>query len=163
MSNRIELGRLLGRTITVAGLAIGSAVFTTTAFAGSCPADKMKADAREPVKFAAVGVTDTTLGAINLEKEPAKLKDRQLRFRKLTIEPNGIVPWHSHGDRPALIFIAEGEIIEYASNCSGPIHHKTGEIRAETQGTAHWWKNLSDKQVVLFIGDVRHDPNDKHM
>jgi quercetin dioxygenase-like cupin family protein len=31
-----------------------------------------------------------------------------LRFRKLTIEPNGIVPWHSHADRPALIFIAEG-------------------------------------------------------
>ena len=40
-----------------------------------------------------------------------------LRFRKLTIEPGGIVPWHSHDDRPALIYVAEGEIIEYASNC----------------------------------------------
>ena len=163
MSNRIELGRLLGRTITVAGLAIGSAVFTTAAFAGSCPADKMKADAREPVKFAPVGVTDTTLGAIDLAKEPAKLKDRQLRFRKLTIEPNGIVPWHSHGDRPALIFIAEGEIHEFASNCSAPIVHKAGEIRPETSGTSHWWKNLGDKTVVLYVGDVLHDKNDKHM
>jgi hypothetical protein len=36
---------------------------------------------------------DTTLGAIDLEKEPAKIKGRELRFRKLTIEPNGIVPW----------------------------------------------------------------------
>ena len=72
MSNRIELGRLLGRTITVAALVIGSTVVTTTAFAGNCPADKMKADAREPVKFAPVGVTDTTLGAIDLAKEPVK-------------------------------------------------------------------------------------------
>jgi quercetin dioxygenase-like cupin family protein len=163
MSNRIELGRLLGRTLTLAGLVIGSSVVTTAAFAGSCPADKMKADAREPVKFAAVGVTDTTLGAIDLAKEPAKLKDRQLRFRKLTIEPNGIVPWHSHGDRPALIFIAEGEIIEFASNCAGPIVHKAGEIRPETSGTSHWWKNLGDKTVVLYVGDLLHDKHDKNM
>src|SRR5215471_13886291 len=104
MSKRLELGRLFGRTIAVAGLAIGSATFATSALAGSCPADKMKPDAREPVKFAAVGVTDTTLGAIDLAKEPAKIKDRELRFRKLIIEPGGIVPWHSHADRPALIF-----------------------------------------------------------
>ena len=163
MSNRIELGRLLGRTTAVAGLVVGSVALTTTAFAGSCPADKMKAEVREPVKFDAVGVTDTTLGAIDLEKEPAMIKGRQLRFRKLTIEPNGIVPWHSHGDRPALIFIAEGDIVEYASNCAVPIMHKAGEIRPETSGTSHWWKNLGDKTVVLYVGDVLHDKNDKNM
>jgi quercetin dioxygenase-like cupin family protein len=163
MSNRIELGRLFGRTVTFAGLTIGSAVFTTTAFAGGCPVDKTKAGAREPVKFAAVGVTDTTLGAIDLQKEPAMIKNRQLRFRKLTIEPNGIVPWHSHGDRPALIFVAEGEIMEYASNCTAPILHKAGDIRPETSGVSHWWKNLGDKTVVLYVGDVLHDKTDKHM
>jgi quercetin dioxygenase-like cupin family protein len=163
MSHRIELGRLCGRTIVVAGLVMGSTVLATTAFAGSCPADKMKADVREPAKFAAVGVTDTTLGAIELEKEPAKIKDRQLRFRKLTIEPNGIVPWHSHGDRPALIFVAEGEIEEYASNCAVPIVHKAGEIRTETRATSHWWKNLGNKTVVLYVGDVLHDRTDKNM
>ena len=73
------------------------------------------------------------LAAIDLEKEPANIKDRQLRFRKLTIEPGGIVPWHSHDDRPAIIYIAEGEIVEYASNCADPIVHKAGDIRPETQ------------------------------
>ena len=163
MSKRLELGRLFGRTIAVAGLAIGSAAFATGALAGSCPADKTKADAREPVKFAAVGVTDTTLGAIDLQKEPAKIKDRELRFRKLTIEPNGIVPWHSHADRPALIFVAEGEIVEYASNCAAPIVHKAGDIRPETSGTSHWWKNLGDKTVILYVGDLLHDKADKNM
>jgi quercetin dioxygenase-like cupin family protein len=163
MSNRIAIGRTLGHTASVAGLALASAIATTSAFAGSCPTDKMKADVREPVKFAAVGVTDTTLGSIDLEKEPANIKDRQLRFRKLTIAPNGIVPWHSHGDRPALIFVAEGEIVEYASNCGAPIVHKAGEIRPETSGTSHWWKNLGNKTVVLYVGDVLHDKSDKNM
>jgi hypothetical protein len=66
----------------------------------------MKANARQPVTHAGKGVTDTVLAAIDLEKEPANIKERQLRFRKLTIEPGGIVPWHSHADRPAIIYIA---------------------------------------------------------
>ena len=73
------------------------------------------------------------------------------------------MPWHSHGDRPAIIYIAEGEIVEYASNCTVPIMHKAGEIRPETSGTAHWWQNLGDKTVILFVGDVLHDKNDHNM
>jgi quercetin dioxygenase-like cupin family protein len=111
----------------------------------------------------AKGVTDTTLAAIDLEKEPANIKGRELRFCKLTIEPGGIVPWHSHADRPAIIYISEGEIVEYASNCSVPIVHKAGDIRAETSGTSHWWQNLGNKTVVLFVGDVMHDKNDHNM
>ncbi len=65
--------------------------------------------------------------------------------------------------KPAIIYIAEGEIVEYASNCSEPIVHKAGEIRPETSGTAHWWQNHGNKTVVLFVGDVLHDKNDKHM
>jgi quercetin dioxygenase-like cupin family protein len=163
MFTLIDTGRAPGRIATIIGLVFASTVITSAAVAGSCPADKMKADIREPVKFAAVGVTDTTLGAIDLEKEPATIKDRQLRFRKLTIAPNGIVPWHSHGDRPALIFVAEGEIVEYASNCEAPIVHKAGDIRPETSGTSHWWKNLGNKTVVLYVGDLLHDKSDKNM
>ena len=127
------------------------------------PAGKMKADAREEVKFKPVGVTDVTLGSIDLEKQPAHLKDRELRFRKLTIEPGGIVPWHSHDDRPALIFVQQGEIVEYASNCAEPILHKAGDIRPEVFGTSHWWKNLGTQTVILYVGDVRKDPHDHNM
>lgn len=145
----------------VAAVALMS--LTAAAQAGECPAGKSKANAREAVQLAASGVTDTTLGAIDLGKEKARIKGRELRFRRMVIEPGGVVPWHSHDDRPALIYVAEGEILEFASNCAGPIHHKAGEIRAETLGTSHWWKNLSEKPAILFIADVRADPNDKHM
>jgi quercetin dioxygenase-like cupin family protein len=160
MSNRITSGR----SIVLAGLAAGSMLMgVSSAVAGGCPADKMKADVRQPASHAAKGVTDTVLAAIDLEKEPANIKERQLRFRKLTIEPGGIVPWHSHDDRPAIIYVAEGEIVEYASNCADPIVHKAGDIRPETHGTSHWWQNLGNKTVVLFVGDVLHDKNDKNM
>ena len=164
MFDHIISGRAIGRTAVLAGLMMGSlAASLSSATAGQCPADQVKANAREPVSHAAKGLTDTVLAAIDLEKEPAMIKERQLRFRKLTIEPGGIVPWHSHGDRPAIIYVAEGEIIEYASTCAVPIVHKTGEIRPETNPTSHWWQNTGSKTVVLFVGDVLHDKNDKNM
>src|SRR5260370_24126511 len=120
--------RALWQGLALACVIAASTAATSTAFAGECPADKVKANAREKIDFKPVGVTDVTLGSINLEKQPANLKDRELRFRKLTIQPRGIVPWHSHDDRPALIFVQQCEIVEYASNCSDPIVHKPSDL-----------------------------------
>lgn len=155
--------RLPWHRLTVAAAIAGSMAATSAAHAGECPADKLKPNAREKVDTKAVGVTDVTLGSINLEKQPAHIRDRELRFRKLTIEPGGIVPWHSHDDRPALIFIQQGEIVEYASNCAEPIVHKAGDIRPEVFGTSHWWKNLGKETVILYVGDVRKDPHDQNV
>ena len=141
-----------------ASLALASA-----AVAGECPADKIKPNSREKVDYKPVGLSDVTLGSIDLGKQPAHLEGRELRFRKLTVEPGGIVPWHSHDDRPALIFVEQGEIVEYASNCEVPITHKAGDIRPEMFGTSHWWKNLGKETVILYVGDVRKDPNDHNM
>jgi quercetin dioxygenase-like cupin family protein len=142
---------------------IACAAFAGTAHAGECPADKHMANATKPVDHAVQGVTDTTLGAIDLGKEQAKIAGRELRLRKMVIQAGGVVPWHSHDDRPAVIYVAEGEIVEYASNCAVPIVHRAGETRKETNGTSHWWKNHTNTQVILFIGDVRRDPNDHNM
>jgi quercetin dioxygenase-like cupin family protein len=143
-------------------LLLASATFSN-AVAGECPADKVKPGARQMVTVEATGVTDTTLGSINLETQPAHIQGRELRFRKLVIQPNGIVPWHSHDDRPALIFVQQGTIEEYASNCAVPIVHKAGDIRPEVNGTSHWWKNTGTETVILYVGDVRRDPADHNM
>jgi len=151
------------RALTLVVAIAGSMVVASAAVAGECPADKMKANTREKVDYKPVGVSDVTLGSIDLGKQPAHIEGRELRFRKLTIEPGGIVPWHSHDDRPALIFVQQGEIVEYASNCEVPITHKAGDIRPEVFGTSHWWKNLGKETVILYVGDVRKDPNDHNM
>jgi len=161
MFKRNEKTRALWQGFALACVIAASAA--TTAFAGECPADKMKVNAREEVKLKAVGVSDVTLGSIDLEKQPANIKGRELRFRKLTIEPGGIVPWHSHDDRPCADLRAAGEIVEYASNCLEPILHKAGEIRPEVFGTVALVKNLGTQTVILYVGDVRKDPDDHHM
>ena len=163
MSTSNVASRTIWQGLALAGLIAGSVATTSTAIAGECPAGKMQPNVRPMVDTKPVGVTDVTLGAINLEKQPANIRDRELRFRKLTIEPGGIVPWHSHDDRPALIFVQQGEIVEYASNCAEPIVHKAGEIRQEVAGTSHWWKNLGKETVILYVGDVRKDPHDHNM
>ena len=111
----------------------------------------------------AVGVTDNVLAALPLAEEGPMLADRQMRVRKLVIQPDGIVPWHSHGDRPALIYVVEGEIHEYASNCAAPITHVAGDVAVENHNVSHWWKNLSSAPVTLLSFDILHDETDQAM
>jgi len=144
-------------------LSIAILALAGAAQAGECPAGKRMPGATKPVATPAKGVSDKVLAAIDLAKEKVALADHQLRLRKLEIEPGGVVPWHSHGDRPALIYIISGEIYEYASDCAVPILHKAGEVAAETSSTDHWWQNTGKTTVVLLSADVLHDQKDHNM
>ncbi len=146
----------------LSGAVLGASMIATGASAGECPADQKHANAREAVDVGHDGVTDTVIAMIDVDKEQG-IKDRKFRMRKLTIEPGATVPWHSHGERPAIIYIIEGTIEEYASNCAVPIVHKSGDVVAETKDVSHWWKNTGDTTVVLLSADLLKDPNDKNM
>ncbi|HEX2447794.1 MAG TPA: cupin domain-containing protein [Methyloceanibacter sp.] len=157
-----EKGRF-GRSVLLAGVALAASLAASAAFAGECPADQVKPGATKPVDVGHDSVTDTVIAMIDVEKEPVNIKDTKFRLRKLVIQPGGTVPWHSHGERPAIIYIVEGQIEEYASNCAVPIVHKAGEVVAETSEISHWWKNTGDKTVVLLSADLLKDPNDHNM
>jgi quercetin dioxygenase-like cupin family protein len=133
------------------------------AFAGSCPADKMGTDVRPPDTTAAKAVTDTVLTTMDLSQEPAHIEGRLFRLRRLVVQPGGVVPWHSHGDRPSLIYIVSGDVYEYASTCSVPILHKAGEATPETHSTSHWWKNTGKVPVVILSADLFPQKGDAHM
>jgi len=151
---------MLFRTLAVSTVIAAGLALAGPAFAGECPAGQMRADATKPSTAAAKAVTDKVLSTIDLADEKVALKDHTMRVRKLEVQPGGIVPWHSHGDRPALIYIVSGEIYENASNCAVPILHKAGEATAETHLTAHWWKNTGKTTAVLLSADILHDPMD---
>jgi quercetin dioxygenase-like cupin family protein len=140
---------------------------TGIARAGECPADKRVPDGQgqKMATHAAVGVADTVRSTIDLGSQAPMLANRQFRLRQLDIAPGGIVPWHSHDDRPAQIYIVKGTIVEYASNCAAPIVHKAGDVAAEAKGTSHWWKNTGTEPVVLISVDIFHDKSgaDKKM
>jgi quercetin dioxygenase-like cupin family protein len=127
----------------------------TTVSAGECPADKKVADGQgqKPGPTAPKDVTDVVRASTDLSKEPAGIKGRLLRLRQLEMKPGGIVPWHSHGDRPAMIYIVSGEVVEYASSCAVPIVHKAGDVAPEKNGTSHWWQNTGKTPAVLLSVD----------
>ena len=125
--------------------------------AGQCPADKVAANDLKGAVIAPVGVVDTELASIPLGTENVKLDQRRLRLRQMTIMPGGVVPLHSHEDRPALIMVNSGEIYEYSSKCAVPILHKAGETAREFMGTKHWWKNTGSVPVNLTIADIVND------
>jgi quercetin dioxygenase-like cupin family protein len=155
------------RGTSIAAAAGALMLVTTSAFAGGCPADNMVADGRgqKPSSAAAVGVSDTVIASTDLATEPVGINDRLFRLRKLVVKPGGVVPWHSHANRPAIIYIISGTIVEYSSTCSVPIVHKAGDVTAETHATSHWWKNTGKETVVLLSADLlqKQDNGNAHM
>jgi quercetin dioxygenase-like cupin family protein len=153
---------------TPLSIALASALsFAIAAQAGECPANQHRADGSGQAMSTAgaSGVTDAVITSTELAKEPVAIKGRLFRARKLEIAPGGVVPWHSHSDRPAILMIASGEITEYASTCAVPIVHKTGDITPERNPTAHWWKNTGTQPVVIYAFDLfrKEDTKSEHM
>lgn len=155
------------RGLSAAAVAGALMLITTSAFAGSCPLGKTVPDGQgqKPSTASAVGVTDTVIASTDLANESVGINDRLFRLRKLVVEPGGVVPWHSHGNRPAIIYIITGTIVEYSSTCAVPIVHKAGEVTAETHTTSHWWKNTGKETVVLLSADLlqKQDSGNAHM
>ncbi len=139
---------------TLATLALVSAA--TPALAGECPAGKTGANPLTGAATMPKRVTDVVIGMVDLGPE-INVTGRSLRLRKLVVQPGGIVPLHSHVDRPALIMTASGTVTEYRSTCLVPIVHHAGDVAHESGGISHWWKNTGTKVAVLYSSDVHND------
>ena len=147
-------------TLTVAAAAAASLAGAAQAAGApdaTCPAGQMRAGARAGGETTPLKVTDTELNAIALGGEIKGLDNRRLRMRRLVIQPGGIVPWHSHTDRPALLMTVSGEVTEYRNTCAVGIVHKAGDVTAEQKGTAHWWKNTGKTVAVILAADIKND------
>ena len=162
-------GRFVGLGILGICVFMGATAFAPAAFSAECPADQRKEDVRQaPTDQVWDGgklqsnnsITDVITATIDVTKPPVDIKDRSFRLRMLTIQPGSIVPWHKHADRPAIAYLLEGEITEYASNCAVPVKHTAGDVIVETPNLSHWWKNFSDKKAVIISADLLKGEDD---
>lgn len=152
------------RLLRASGLSAAMVLVSTAGvLAGQCPASSVTASGQAPGPTAHQNVMDKVLTMIPLATEKVSLAQHALRLRRLVVQPGGIVAWHSHADRPAIIYVVSGSITEYSSHCAVPIVHRAGESTAESGGLSHWWKNHTRKSVVLLSADLLHDQNDHHM
>ena len=132
---------------------LAALTFASPANAGQCSKAGSMTLANAPTM--PKGVTDTIIGAVDLANEIG-VSGRMLRTRRLVIQPGGIVPLHSHKDRPALIYTVSGSITEYSSACGSPINHKAGDISREAEGLSHYWINHGKVPAVVLSSDVFH-------
>lgn len=157
---RLAMTSLLLPSVLAAAMVVASSGST---FAGQCPAASVTTSGQPPGPAAHAGVTDKVLTMIPLGNEKVSLPEHSLRLRRLVVRPGGIVAWHSHSDRPAIIYVVSGSITEYSSHCAVPIVHRAGETSTESKGLSHWWKNHTRQPVILLSADLLHDHNDHHM
>ncbi|MGL6043637.1 MAG: cupin domain-containing protein [Sandaracinobacteroides sp.] len=136
--------------------AVALAGIASPVLAGTCPMGQKGANPLAGAPTMPSDVTDTVLGTVDLGPEIA-VPGRSLRLRMLVLQPGGVVPMHSHNDRPALILTASGTVSEHSSACMVPIVHNAGEVSTETKGVTHWWKNTGNTVAVLYSSDVHND------
>jgi quercetin dioxygenase-like cupin family protein len=150
-TRKSRLHAMIGAGIVAAGMAASGPVL-----AADCPAGKTGVDVMKPGPMMPSGVTDTVISSVDLGAygQPGKL----LRTRRLILQPGGIVPWHSHRERPANIYILSGSVTEYRSTCAVPIVHDAGDITAESGNLSHWWKNTGSGEAVILSSDIFTTP-----
>lgn len=142
------------RRIAATLAAFTVAAIASPALAGQCPADQARGNGLEGHPTMPSNVTDDVVGSIDLGPEIG-VAGRDLRLRRLVVQPGGVVPFHSHDGRPALIITVSGEITEYRSSCAVPIVHRAGEVSREAEGISHYWINRGRVPAVLLSADVK--------
>lgn len=99
------------------------------------------------------GVTVEILDSIDLGPEIEGMAGRQLRMRKVTIEPGGVFgPVHNHVDRPGTVYILQGTITDHRNGVSkdyGP-----GVGWPEDRNTTHWLENRGTTTAVEISVDI---------
>jgi quercetin dioxygenase-like cupin family protein len=145
------------KTLSMVGvLALGGICFVPAAQAGECPAGKAGASPLAVVTMPK-DVTDNVIGSIDLGNG-YNIAGKTMRMRKLVVQPGGVVPNHSHAERPANIYVVDGAITEYRSTCSVPIEHKAGDVAVESGNLSHWWRNNGNKPATLISADIVPTP-----
>lgn len=99
------------------------------------------------------GVTVTLLASIDLGPEIEGMAGRQLRMRRVTIEPGGVFgPVHNHIDRPGTVYILQGTITDHRNGIA--TDYGPGPGWPEGRNTTHWLENRGAVPAVEISVDI---------
>ncbi len=99
------------------------------------------------------GVTVQLLAALDLGPEIEGMAGRQLRMRRVTIEPGGVFgPVHDHTDRPGMVYILQGTITDHREGVA--TEYGPGVGWPEDKNTTHWLENRETTLAVEISVDI---------
>jgi quercetin dioxygenase-like cupin family protein len=100
-----------------------------------------------------VGVKIGEPVALELAPWAEDMKGRQLRIRRLEIQPGGVIAVHSHDDRPDVSYLAQGALVELRAG--GFQESRAGDsLHAAGKGVTHWVENRGSVPAVLIVADI---------
>jgi quercetin dioxygenase-like cupin family protein len=102
---------------------------------------------------ASKGFRTEVLATLDLANEIDGMVGRQLRMRRITVEPGGQFALHDHRDRPGLFYIQGGTITEYPEGAAVREHH-AGRAVAVDHSTRHWEENRGTGPVIVIAVDI---------
>lgn len=97
------------------------------------------------------------LQSVDLGNELPGMEGRSLRLRKVTLEPGGAIPPHSHVDRPAVVYILQGRVREHRSDHDAPIEYGAGDSMTESEALHHWIENIGDEPLIGIVVDIPNE------
>ncbi|HEY7288840.1 MAG TPA: cupin domain-containing protein [Vicinamibacterales bacterium] len=97
------------------------------------------------------GVTWTPLADVDLGGELG-FQGRGLRSRLVTLPPGGLIPAHSHTDRPSVMYMVEGTVVEHRG--AQATEHHQGESFQIGKDTPHSIENTSGAKAAYIETDV---------
>ena len=111
----------------------------------------------EPGAPATRGVAVELLATVDLAGEIEGMAGRQLRMRRVTIEPGGVFgPVHDHRGRPGLVYILQGTITDQRDGIA--TDYGPGVGWPEDRDTLHWLENRGTIPAVeISVDIVRQD------
>jgi quercetin dioxygenase-like cupin family protein len=116
----------------------------------SCPAGRTLEGANHEAFGPQHGVTGEDIALTPLASDPS----RAIRLRRLTIEPGGVVAWHTHEAVQGMALIVSGEATEIRNSCMDMIRYRAGDVAIEDAQTAHGWRNDGDGPAVIITAHV---------
>lgn len=99
------------------------------------------------------GVSIELLSTVDLGPEIAGMAGRQLRMRKVTIDPGGVFgPVHDHVGRPGSVYVLQGTITDHRDGESK--EYGPGPGWPEDSHTMHWLENTGTTPAVEISVDI---------
>jgi quercetin dioxygenase-like cupin family protein len=99
------------------------------------------------------GVAVKSLATVDLGPEIEGLAGRQLRMRRVTIEPVGVFgPIHDHKDRPGIVYILQGTITDHRNGVA--TDYGPGVGWPEDRNPMHWLENRGTIPAVEISVDI---------
>jgi len=102
-----------------------------------------------------VGIATNQLQFVDLGPEIEGMQGRHLRLRSGTLEPGGHNAIHTHADRPEVLYVLEGTILEHRDGVA--IERPAGTSFFGDKQTNHWIENKGPKRASFLVVDIVKD------